>query len=95
MPQFGVLLTAVERLLAEYPVMFAAHFFAAVTHGFAKILIGLDHDAIGGEFNHSHGPTDSRQLGVGFGQRAAETFDFQQVSLVMQVKHGRITYAHS
>ncbi|MNF96543.1 hypothetical protein D3C84_793370 [compost metagenome] len=74
-------------------MVLAAHFIGAVTHGVAKILVGFEDDAIGGEFDHRHRPADSSQLGVGFSQRAAETFDFQQVSLVMQVKHGRITFA--
>ncbi|MNI20078.1 hypothetical protein D3C73_735360 [compost metagenome] len=53
-PQPGVLLAAVKRLFTEYPVMFAAHFFGTVSHGLAKILVGLEDDAIGGEFNHRH-----------------------------------------
>ncbi|MNG36102.1 hypothetical protein D3C84_1230260 [compost metagenome] len=63
--------------------MFAAHFFGAVTHGFAKVVVGIEHDAVRGEFNHRHRTTDGRQLGVGLGQRTAVALDFLQVSLVM------------
>ncbi|MNO01854.1 hypothetical protein D3C81_2221120 [compost metagenome] len=63
--------------------MLTPHFIGAVTHGAAEILIGLDHEAIRGKFNHRHRTTDRRQLGIGLGQRATEAFDFQQVSLVM------------
>ncbi|MNP75154.1 hypothetical protein D3C76_1721610 [compost metagenome] len=82
-PQSGVVVAAVVLLFTKDPVMLAAHVFGAVTHGTAKIFVGIDDDAVRGEFNHRHRTTDRRQLGVGLGQRTAEAFDFQQVSLVM------------
>ncbi|MNU87995.1 hypothetical protein D3C71_777950 [compost metagenome] len=90
-PQFGVLLAAIKRLFAEYPVMLAAYLVDAVTHGDAKIFVGIEHDAVRREFNHRHRTADGRQLGIGLGQRTAKAFDLKQVSFVMKVKHGRIT----
>jgi len=82
-PQFGVLLAAVKRFFAKHPVMFSPHFLGAVTHGLAEVFVGIQNNAFGGKFDHRHRTADRFELGVGFGQGAAETLDFLQVSLVM------------
>ncbi|EJZ59577.1 hypothetical protein I1A_003929 [Pseudomonas fluorescens R124] len=66
-PQFGVLRATAKLRGAEQAMRLADHLFGAVTHGFEKVVIGLQHHAIEVELDHRHGAVDGFEQAILFG----------------------------